>query len=79
MATQLNIHDAKTHLCKLIERACAGEEVVIAKAGNLMVRLMPVEQMPMARSFGALRSKAWVDDAFFEPLPEEALKAWEGA
>jgi prevent-host-death family protein len=46
MATQLNIHDAKTHLSQLIERACAGEEVVIAKAGKPMVRLAPVEQTP---------------------------------
>ena len=77
MATQLNIRDAKTHLSELIERACAGEEVVIAKAGKPMVRLAPVEQTPTGRRFGALRGKARVDDAFFEPPSEDELKAWE--
>jgi prevent-host-death family protein len=77
MATQLNLHEAKTHLSQLIERACAGEEVVIAKAGKPMVRLVPVEQTPTGRSFGALRGRAEVDDAFFDPLPKNELKAWE--
>lgn len=77
MAIQLNIHDAKTHLCQLIERACAGDEVVIAKAGKPMVRLAPVEQASTGRLFGALRGKARIDGAFFEPLPEDELRAWE--
>lgn len=77
MAAQLNIHEAKTHLSQLIERACAGEDVVIAKAGKLMVRLVPIEQTPTGRSFGALRGRATVDDAFFDPLSEDELKDWE--
>ncbi|MBK1633459.1 type II toxin-antitoxin system prevent-host-death family antitoxin [Thiohalocapsa halophila] len=77
MATQLNIHEAKTHSSQLIERACAGEEVIIAKAGKSMVRLVPVEQTPTGRSFSALRGRANVDDAFFDPLPKDELKAWE--
>lgn len=74
---QVNIHDAKTQLSKLIERACRGEEVVIAKAGKPMVRLTAIEPRPRGRKFGALRGKARVDEKFFEPLSEEELQAWE--
>ena len=74
---QVNIHDAKTQLSKLIERACHGEEVVIAKAGKPVVRLIAVEPRARGRKFGALRGKACVDERFFEPLPEEELQAWE--
>lgn len=74
---QVNIHDAKTQLSKLIVRACNGEEVIIAKAGKPMVRLTTIEPTPNGRRFGAYRGKALVDERFFEPLPEEELKDWE--
>jgi prevent-host-death family protein len=77
MALQVNIHEAKTQLSKIIARACRGEEVVIAKAGQPLVRLTPIERQPSGRRFGALRGKAKVDDRFFEPLPEDELRAWE--
>ena len=75
--TQVNIHDAKTHLSKLIERASQGEEVIIARAGKPVVRLMPIEPVECGRRFGAMKGKATIDDRFFEPLPEEELAAWE--
>lgn len=72
------IHAAKAHLSELIERARAGEEVVIARGKTPMVRLVPVEQEPQGRRFGAMAGRVWVDERFFEPLPEEELVAWEG-
>jgi prevent-host-death family protein len=77
MAIQVNIHEAKTQLSRLITRACRGEDVVIAKAGHPLVRLTPIERQPSGRRFGALRGKAKVDGRFFEPLPENELRAWE--
>ncbi|WP_295583808.1 type II toxin-antitoxin system Phd/YefM family antitoxin [uncultured Lamprocystis sp.] len=77
MVLQVNIHEAKTQLSKIIARACRGEEIVIAKAGRPLVRLTPIEQQPSGRRFGALRGKAQVDDRFFEPLPDDELRAWE--
>ena len=74
---QVNIHDAKTQLSNLIERACNGEEVTIARAGKPVVRLTPIQPSQHGRRFGAYRGKARVDDRFFEPLPEDELKAWE--
>jgi prevent-host-death family protein len=75
-AMQVNIHDAKTQLSKLIERACHGEEVVIAKAGRPVAKLTAIEPLQRGRRFGALRGKARVDERFFEPLSEKELQAW---
>jgi antitoxin (DNA-binding transcriptional repressor) of toxin-antitoxin stability system len=71
------IYNAKTHLSKLIEQACSGEDVVIAKGKKPAVRLVPMEQVSIARQFGAMRGKAVVSESFFEALPEEELSAWE--
>ena len=75
--TQVNIHDAKTHLSKLIERVSQGEEVIIARAGIPVARLMAIEPVECGRRFGAMKGKATIDNRFFEPLPEEELAAWE--
>lgn len=75
--SQVNIHDAKTHLSKLIERAAKGEEIVIARAGRPVARLTNVETEIPGRRFGAMKGRAVVDDRFFEPLPEAELAAWE--
>ena len=73
----VNIHEAKTNLSKIIEQACEGEEIVIARAGKPVVRLVPVVPPPNHRQFGALRGKATVDQRFFEPLPDDELRSWE--
>lgn len=73
-----NVHHAKTNLSKLIERAEAGEEVIIARRDAPAVRLVPVARKTAKRQFGAYKGQATVTDAFFEPLPEEELAAWEG-
>ena len=73
---QINIQDAKTQLSRLIDAAVPGEDIVIARAGKPCVRLVPV--VDAARTPGAAKGKAQLTDAFFEPLPEEALRAWNG-
>ena len=77
MATTVNIHEAKTHLSRLIEQAESGEEIVIAKAGKPKVRLVPVVPEPPRRP-GRFAGQFSVTEAFFEPMPEEELGAWEG-
>jgi prevent-host-death family protein len=72
----VTIHAAKTNLSRLIEAACAGEEVVIARGKTPVVRLVPMEARKPKRRFGSMRGRAKATDAFFEPLPDEQLKAW---
>lgn len=77
----VTIHAAKTHLSRLIAKACAGEEVVIARGKTPLVRLVPMtrsKEIPHGRIFGAAKGLAHLDDAFFDPLPEEELALWEG-
>jgi prevent-host-death family protein len=74
---QVNIHDAKTNLSKLIEQAAAGEEIIIARAGKPVARLTAIEPIQRRRRFGALKGRARMDERFFEPLPEAELAAWE--
>ena len=74
----ITIQAAKARLSKLIERAEAGEEVVIARHDKPVVRFVPVEQKRPRRQFGAMKGRAGVGPQFYEPLPEEELKLWEG-
>lgn len=75
MATVVNIHEAKTHLSRLLERALAGEEIVVAKAGRPLVRLAPVAEPLPKRRPGRLAGQ--LSDKFFEPLPAEVWEDWE--
>lgn len=74
---QVNIHEAKTQLSRLIDQASRGEEVIIAKAGVPVARLTAIPPARSGRRFGALAGRARVDERFFEPLPEAELSAWE--
>jgi prevent-host-death family protein len=76
--TTVTVHAAKTQLSKLIARAEAGEEVIIARGKKPVVRLVAIGCAKPQRRFGAMKGKVWVGPEFFEPLPEEELKAWEG-
>jgi len=73
----VTIHAAKTHLSRLIEEALEGEQVVIARGRTPVARLVPVSSPAPARKFGAMRGRARVTKAFFEPLPGSELDAWE--
>lgn len=78
MAT-VTVHEAKTNLSRLIARALAGEEVVIANRTTPQVKLVPVVDKPkVRRQFGSLKGKISFDESFFDPLPEEELRLWEG-
>lgn len=77
MSTPINVHDAKTHFSRLLERAHAGEEIVLSKAGKPYARLVPLATTAPQRRPG--RVKGRVDAAFFDPLPEEDLRLWEGS
>lgn len=70
----VNLHEAKTHLSELVGAAAAGEEIVIARAGKPLARLMPLEKAEPRRP-GLANGR--VTEAFFEPLPEEELASWE--
>jgi prevent-host-death family protein len=70
----VNVHEAKTHLSRLLERAHAGEEIVIAKNGEPYARLVPLEGKQPARCPGTLKGRVSLTEAFFEPLPA----GWSG-
>jgi prevent-host-death family protein len=74
----VNVHAAKTHLSRLIEQAAAGEEIVIAKAGKPVARLVPFEPRREPRRPGLMKGQIWIADDFDEPLPEEIMAAFRG-
>lgn len=74
MAQVVNVHAAKTHLSRLLDDVAAGEEVILAKAGRPIARLVPIEQTAQ-RPLGFVTGS--VGDEFFQPLPPEELAAWE--
>lgn len=75
---QVNIHQAKTELSKLVERVEAGEEVVIARAGRPVAKLVPVNRGRGRRKLGLLDGKFRIPDDFNKPLPASILRAFEG-
>ena len=77
MASTVNIHEAKTHLSRLLERVASGEEIIIAKAGHPVAKLVPVERKPR-RVPGTHKDLIYIADDFDEPLPAELLDAFEG-
>jgi prevent-host-death family protein len=75
---KVNIHQAKTQLSRLVERAAAGEEIVIAKSGKPVARLVPYIPTTKPRRPGCLRGKIRIKKSFDLPLPRELLEAFEG-
>ncbi len=77
--TKVNIHEAKTNFSKLIERALAGEEIVIAKSGKPLLKLVPLEGPGALRPMGLHRQTVGNDfeKRSLEPLPNDELTAWE--
>ncbi len=73
----VNVHDAKTHLSRLLAQVEAGEEVIIARRGRPVVRLVPYKALGK-RQPDVLKGRIEVPDSFFDPLPKRELKAWEG-
>ena len=74
----VNVHEAKTHLSRLLAKVEAGEDIVIARNGTPVARIVPVKRQGR-RQFGSMKGRIKFDDSFFDPLPEEELAAWEGS
>lgn len=77
-ASTVNIHEAKTNLSRLVEDVSHGAEIVIAKAGKPIARLVPLEVPRTVRRHGLLRGKIRIADDFDAPLPAELLAKFEG-
>jgi len=77
MTETVNMHQAKSSLSRLVERALAGEDVVIARNGEPLVRLVPVSKTRKARVPERLKGKVWMAPDFDE-MSEEELRDWEG-
>lgn len=73
----MDIHDAKTHLSRLIEAVARGEEIVIARSGKPAARLVAADYSPALRPCGLLQGKVWIPDDFDAPLPEEIVRAFD--
>jgi prevent-host-death family protein len=73
----VTIHRAKTTLSQLIEKACRGEDIVIARGSKPVARLVAISDHKGNRCPGALKGKLNVGPEFIEPLPNEELDAWE--
>jgi len=78
VSVQVNIYEAKTHLSKLLVRVREGEEIVIAKAGKPIARLVPVVERPARRLPGSAKGKVSIAPDFDAPLPESILEVFEG-
>ena len=70
----INLYEAKTHLSGLVERAAAGEEIVIAKAGRPLARLVPLAKRTTPRPLGSYAGQVWVGPDFEDPLPGDILQ-----
>ena len=75
--TVVNVRQAKTQLSRLLARVEAGEEIVIARRGNPVARLVPCES-ETKRQPDVLKGSVSIPASFFDPLPEDELAAWEG-
>jgi prevent-host-death family protein len=73
----ITIHQAKTNLSKLIERAAQGEEIIIARGSKPVAMLVPVGAVKGKRQPGSLKGKLEIGPEFFEPLSDEELSHWE--
>jgi prevent-host-death family protein len=74
----VNIHEAKTHRSKLVDDASRGKEVIIAKAGKPMARLVPLASSRKPRKLGVLAGEFTTPEDFDAPLPEEVIALFEG-
>jgi prevent-host-death family protein len=74
----VNIHQAKTHLSRLLQRVAAGEEITIARSGVPVAKLSAIEPKKKTRPLGFARGEVWVADDFDAPLPDDLLKAFYG-
>ena len=75
---KVNIHDAKTHFSRYVEAAAQGKEIIIAKAGKPLARIVPLVAIKAPRKLGLLNGKARIPDDFNAPLPDDVLAGFLG-
>lgn len=73
----INIHEVKTHFSRLIDRAAAGEEIIIAKAGKPIAKLVPLHNLPSSRSLGIFQGKLNVPEDFDAALPGDVASQFQ--
>lgn len=78
MSIAVNLYEAKTQLSSLVERASAGEEIIIAKAGRPIARLVSLKTQTEPRVPGLLKGQIRIGADFDDPLPEETAKIFRG-
>jgi prevent-host-death family protein len=78
MGKTVNMHEAKTHLSRLAERASGGEEIIIARAGRPVAKLVPIGDGPVPRRLGLWKGKVSIGDDFDAPLPEDFQEQFDG-
>jgi len=76
LKTVINVHEAKTHFSRLLERVAAGEELTIAKAGTPVAKLIPIRK-PCKRVLGSDRGDVFIAEDFDAPLPDDVLTGFE--
>ncbi len=74
---QVNIHEAKTQFSRLVEQALSGEEIIIARSGKPLLKLVPLAAPPQARTPGLSRGKIWIAEDFDAPLTEAIMQEFE--
>lgn len=75
---EINVHEAKTHFSKLLQRVALGEEITISKAGVPVARLVPVPPTQGKRQLGMYQGQFWIADDFDAPLPPDILAGFLG-
>ncbi|MFC1611473.1 type II toxin-antitoxin system Phd/YefM family antitoxin [Myxococcota bacterium] len=76
--SKVNVHEAKTHLSRLLKRVADGEEITIARAGKPIAKLVPISGEQRPRRPGGWTGRVWVADDFDAPLPPELQVAFDG-
>ena len=76
MAVQVNIYEAKSKLSKLINQVIAGEEVIVAKSGKPVAKIVPFEKPTQNRKPGSAKGKLIIADDFDAPLPDDILQGF---
>ena len=76
--SSVNIHEAKTHFSRLVERAETGEEIIICRAGKPVARLGPLAFSMEPRPLGGMEGQIELGDGFDDELPEDVLRLFEG-
>jgi len=77
MPVKVNVHEAKTHFSKLLAQVGKGEEIIIAKAGKPVARLIPIEERAVERTAGTAKDKVIIAEDFDAPLPESILNSFK--